>query len=56
MNSKAIGDLVKREIRTGKEMGVRGIPSLFVNGKAVKQRTPEGVQKMIERELKKRQM
>lgn len=54
MNSTAISDLITRDIKTGKEIGIRGIPSLFVNGKAVQEITPDGLQKMLDRELKKR--
>jgi protein-disulfide isomerase len=53
VNSTSIRNLIKRDIQTGREIGIRGIPSIFVNGKAVKKRGPEGLQEMIDTELKK---
>jgi protein-disulfide isomerase len=37
----------------GREAGVRGVPSLFINGVAVKNRTPDGMSAMIDAALKK---
>jgi protein-disulfide isomerase len=55
MVSPAINMLIKRDIRNGREVGLRGIPAFFINGKKLKKRTPEGFQEMIEAELKKRE-
>lgn len=54
MGSPAIQMLIKRDIRNGREVGLRGIPAFFINGKNLKKRTPEGFQEMIEAELKKK--
>ena len=44
----AAGDMVG-----GSGAGVRGTPSLFVNGRQVKQRSVAGFQRMIDAELRK---
>ncbi len=54
MVSPATNMLIKRDIRNGREVGIRGIPAVFINGKKLKKRTPEGFQEMIEAELKKK--
>lgn len=54
MESPTVQMLIKRDIRNGREVGIRGIPAFFINGKNLKKRTPEGFQEMIEAELKKK--
>ena len=54
MASPATKMLITRDIRNGREVGIRGIPTFFINGKKLKKRTPEGFQEMIETELKKK--
>jgi len=53
MNSRAVRDFVTRDIINGKEIGVRGTPAVFVNGKRVKIRTPFDLFTVIDRELAK---
>jgi protein-disulfide isomerase len=57
MNGSAIQALIKRDIRNGVKVGVRGTPTVFINGKILKNRKPQGFYRMIEAELtKKKQM
>ena len=53
MKSPAIRKLIDRDLREGRSSGVRGTPTLFVNGIRVKDRSPAGLQKLIDSELKK---
>lgn len=48
-----INALIERDIRNGKAIGVRGTPTIFLNGKRVKNRSMQGFQQMIEAELSK---
>lgn len=47
--------LVFRDVQEGQQAGVRGIPTIFVNGRLLRKRnkTPESLAEMIEIELKK---
>jgi len=45
---------IQKDIADGKKAGVRGVPKVFINGRPVKQRTLEGIQEMIDKELKNR--
>jgi protein-disulfide isomerase len=54
MASSAIQKLITRDFNNGKEIGVTGIPSVFINGKAMKRRNLQGFQQAIAAELKKR--
>jgi len=49
----ALAARVDKDIRDGKLAGVRGTPTLFVNGRRVKNRSVEAIQKMINQELSK---
>lgn len=51
--SSEITSLINRDIREGSRIGVRGTPTLFVNGKRLNQRSPEAFSAAIERELNK---
>jgi protein-disulfide isomerase len=44
---------VQQELQSGVRADVRGTPTLFVNGRRVNQRSPEGIKALIEEELKK---
>ncbi len=39
------------DMKDGREAGVRGTPTIFVNGRTAQQRTFQGIQKMIDEEL-----
>jgi protein-disulfide isomerase len=48
-----IESLIVRDVRNGRQVGVRGTPAIFVNGKILKNRSLGGFNQMIEAELKK---
>lgn len=49
--SVEISNLIKRDIREGTRIGVRGTPTLFVNGLKQVQRSPEALYTAVENEL-----
>jgi len=51
---RAIQDLIVRDVKNGRQAGVRRVPAVFVNGKRLKNRRLPGFQRIIEAELKKR--
>ena len=53
MNSQAVQQIINRDIQNGRKIGVRGTPTIFINGKRMKTRTMSGFTKMIEAELTK---
>jgi protein-disulfide isomerase len=50
--SQEIADLINRDLREGSRIGVRGTPTIFVNGKRLGQRSIEAFSTAIESELK----
>lgn len=44
---------IAADLRLGQQAGVRGTPSLFLNGKPVQERTPEVLRQLIDQELEK---
>ena len=53
MNSRSVRDFVTRDIVNGRQIGVRGTPTIFVNGKRVEIRTPFDLFTVIDTELKR---
>lgn len=53
LKNPAIKELINRDLREGKIAGVTGTPTLFVNGRKVESRSSQGIQQMINQELKK---
>jgi len=53
MQSPAIKNLITRDMNNGREVGVRGTPTIFINGKTLKNRSLPGIYQVIEAELKK---
>jgi len=53
MLSPAIKSLIDRDMSNGREIGIRGTPTIFINGKALKNRSLQGIYQVIEAELKK---
>jgi len=45
-------EIVKHDFNQGIEAGVNSVPTVFVNGRRLKQRTLDGFQKLIDKELK----
>ncbi len=54
LNDPAFQNLISRDLIEGNQAEVQGTPTLFVNGKSIKNRSFEGFQQMIEAELNKR--
>jgi protein-disulfide isomerase len=48
-----ITGLIRRDILEGNQAGVRGTPTIFVNGRLLRNRSPAGFQELIEKALKK---
>jgi protein-disulfide isomerase len=48
-----INEKIDKEIQDAMRIGVRGTPSIFVNGRLLRQRSMEGFRLIIEKELKK---
>jgi protein-disulfide isomerase len=53
MNSSEVKQLVNRDIRNARKIGIRGIPSIFINGRPLRNRSLQGFQEIIDAELKK---
>lgn len=53
MRSPAIKSLIDRDMSNGREIGIRGTPTIFINGKALKNRSLQGIYQVIEAEVKK---
>jgi len=51
MKNPALVQEVTRDLQLGQKAGVRGTPTVFINGKLVQQRSPAGFQAMIDKEL-----
>jgi len=49
----AIAGKVRADMRDGKKAGVRGVPTVFINGRRLRKRSLEGFSEMIEKELQK---
>jgi protein-disulfide isomerase len=54
MKDPEIQKIINRDINGGREIGVRGTPTIFINGKRLQNRSFQGFQWMIEAELKKK--
>ena len=52
LNSPAIKQQINKDLRDAQEAGVTGTPTIFVNGKKLKNRSMQGFQTMIADELK----
>jgi len=53
MQNPALAGLVQRDLKDGVAVGVRGTPSIFVNGRQLKQRSLPGFKAAIDAELQK---
>jgi protein-disulfide isomerase len=54
MKDPAIQRLIFRDVNDGRQIGVRGIPTVFINGKLMKsRRSLRSFQEMIDAELKR---
>ncbi len=48
-----IRTLISRDVSEGNRAGVRGTPTIFINGRLLRNRSPAGFQEMIEKALNK---
>ena len=53
MQSPVIKGLISRDLSNGRQIGVRGTPTIFINGKTLRNRSLPGIYQVIEAELKK---
>ena len=53
-NNQRYLNLIRRDLQEGQRNGVRGTPSIFINGRLLKQRSLPGFKAEIERELAKK--
>ena len=51
IKSPRITSLINRDLNNGTQVGVRGTPTIFINGKISKKRDLDGFSEMIEAEL-----
>jgi protein-disulfide isomerase len=54
LKDPAVGAQLDREINSGRQVNLRGTPTIFVNGKVLEQRNLQGFQEAIEADLKKK--
>jgi len=52
LDSGKFADKVQRDLREGDKLGVSSTPTVFINGKRVRDKTPEGLKAAIEAALK----
>jgi protein-disulfide isomerase len=53
MNSPVIRAKIKKDLEDASKAGVTGTPTIFINGRKLVQRSPDGFQAIIDSELKK---
>ena len=54
INDPSLKKQVQEDMKTGRSVGVRGVPALYINGRMVKDRSLQGFSRMVEQELKKK--
>ena len=54
LKDPAIQNLINRDLANGQQAGVRGTPSVFVNGRMVKNPSAQAIQQLVDGELKKK--
>jgi len=55
MNSPAVQNILSRDFNEGRRIGLRGIPTILINGRIVERYGPAELQALIEEELKANQ-
>ena len=53
-NDPSLKKIVGQDIALGKQVKVRGVPTLFINGRVVKTRSLSALSQMVEQELKEK--
>jgi len=54
MKNPALAAIVQRDLKDGVDAGVRGTPSIFINGRMLQQRSLPGFKQVIDAELAKK--
>jgi len=54
MENPALTALVQRDLKDGVDAGVRGTPTIFINGRLLQQRSLPGFKQVIDEELEKK--
>ena len=54
MQDPEIGQQIRRDFQDGIDAGVRGTPTVFINGKLLRDRSPEGLQRAVDEALAKK--
>jgi protein-disulfide isomerase len=54
IQNPALSAMVQRDLKDGVEAGVRGTPSIFINGRMLQQRSLPGFKQIIDEELAKK--
>ena len=54
MKSEEVRKLILRDMEEGREAKVRGTPTIFVGGRLLKRRSPQGIDQLIQAALKKK--
>ncbi len=52
-NDPSLKKQIKKDMKLGSSVGVRGVPAIFINGRTAKQRSLQGFSQMVEQELNK---
>ena len=52
-SSPAIQQKIRQDLQDGQQAGVRGTPAIYINGRVLKNRTLDGFQEIIDKELAK---
>ena len=53
MNDPKIAAMIRQDLQDGARAGIRGTPTVFINGKRLKNRSPQGFQTAIDKELQR---
>jgi protein-disulfide isomerase len=53
MNDPKLTAMIRQDLRDGVQAGVRGTPSIFINGRRLKNRSLQGFQAAIDKELQR---
>ncbi|MCX5905368.1 MAG: DsbA family protein, partial [Proteobacteria bacterium] len=49
----ALKTIIAEDLNLGKKLGIRGVPSVFINGRAFRGRSIDALSQQVEQELKK---
>jgi protein-disulfide isomerase len=49
-----VADLVNRDYREGSQLGIRGVPTVYINGKQQRRWSPQLLEQAVEAELQKK--